>query len=167
MAAKGAMARGAAGAAALLIAVLAMPVAAASQDEFVIGEKLRRLEMMLMVTSLRCRTGADDFQADYSAFKMRHAADLRAAADAIIAHFGARRGGGDIEFDRISVKMANQYGNGHPWLGCHELKGLTRTLAGKEGRAPLLEAADEVVDGDGPPQPEADPSAYAFAQSGR
>ena len=41
--------------------------------------------------------------------------------------------------------MANRYGNGHPWLGCHELKSMAHTLAGQDGLAPLIEAADETL----------------------
>ncbi len=66
--------------------------------------------------------------------------------------------------DRLSVQMANAYGNGHPWLGCRDLKQLTRSLAQQDGREVLLRAAGEVLDGDGaapmvgPPVPAAAPA---------
>lgn len=41
--------------------------------------------------------------------------------------------------------MANQYGAGHPWLNCHELRQVTRGLAHSHGRAPLVAAADELL----------------------
>ena len=41
--------------------------------------KLRHLDVMLMVSALRCRTGADDFQADYERFLDHNRGSLRAA----------------------------------------------------------------------------------------
>lgn len=55
----------------------------------------------------------------------------------------------NLVLDQASVQMANQYGDGHPWLGCHELKFLATELAREDGRDVLVKAADEVFDGDG------------------
>jgi hypothetical protein len=41
--------------------------------------------------------------------------------------------------------MANHYGQGHPWLGCRELKAMTRDLAGGADRTRLLGIAGEVL----------------------
>jgi len=127
----------------------ATPVHAAADNS---AEQLRRLDIMLMVTGLRCRTTADNFQADFQAFESQHLAELNAAARSLrasyVARFGAR--GADRELDRISTTMANQYGGGHPWLGCHELKQVTRSLALAQGAEPLIAAADELLHGDGP-----------------
>src|SRR5579872_6293047 len=43
------------------------------------AEKLRRLDIMLMVTGLRCRATADNFTADYGRFTASHLSELRAA----------------------------------------------------------------------------------------
>ena len=43
--------------------------------------------------------------------------------------------------------MANQYGNGHPWLGCADLKAVAQELAVEPGEGPLLAAADELLAG--------------------
>ena len=43
-------------------------------------EQIRKLDIMLMVTSLRCRTGADDFQPQYRKFSAAHITSLNAAA---------------------------------------------------------------------------------------
>ena len=51
----------------------------------------------------------------------------------------------DDEADRLSVTMANAYGNGHPWLGCAELKQMTRDLALAQGVELLLDAADATL----------------------
>ncbi|WP_395333765.1 S-adenosyl-L-homocysteine hydrolase [Novosphingobium sp. BL-8H] len=111
------------------------------------AEQLRRLDIMLMVTSLRCRRTADDFQADYGDFTQEHLGDLNEAARALQAGFVGRYGeqGATRALDKISVVMANQYGAGHPWLNCHELKQITRGLARSHGRAALADAAAEVL----------------------
>jgi hypothetical protein len=103
------------------------------------AEKLRRLDIMLMVTGLRCRTGADNFQADYRKFTTNHIAELNQSARTLAAEMGARA------LDRLSVTMANEYGQGHPWLGCGELKMVARNLAEVRGDGPLVEAADQLL----------------------
>ena len=116
------------------------------------SENVRRLDIMLMVTGLRCQNTSSDFQADFQAFEARHLADLNAAQHDLVGQYAAQMGAGEAEHavDRLSVQMANRYGNGHPWLGCRELKGLAQALAGQDGCAVLVQAAAEVLDGDEP-----------------
>jgi hypothetical protein len=128
----------------VLVAIPQAAVAAVSVGD---AAKLRRLDIMLMVTSLRCRFGADNFQADYATFStnqngLMQAAfhDMQAAYTAQLGPVGARK-----MLDTMSVGMANQYGQGHPWLGCGQLKDLARTLAVSTDRAELVAAADEVL----------------------
>ena len=64
---------------------------------------------------------------------------------------GAGRGA-DRALDRLSVTMANTYGQGHPWLDCHQLKQVARGLADARGSAPLVEAADQLLEARGTPQ---------------
>jgi hypothetical protein len=147
--------RVAAGLAALSF-LLAMPVQAdgvAGASVLNDSEKLRRLDIMLMVTGLRCRTTADDFQADFQAFEARHLADLNTAARLMVEEYSGQMGVEEANHlvDRLSTRMANRYGNGHPWLGCHELKGLVQSLAQQDGREVLLQAASEIMDGDEQP----------------
>ena len=113
------------------------------------AEKLRRLDIMLMVTGLRCRTTADNFQADYGRFTSSHIAELNQAAAQLRQEMASSSGraGADRALDRLSVTMANAYGQGHPWLNCAELKTVTRTLADMRGSAPLIEAADQLLAG--------------------
>ena len=115
---------------------------AASQDE-----QVRKLDIMLMVTSLRCRTGADDFQPQYRKFSSNHLTSLNGAARRLEAGLVARHGkkGATRALDRISVGMANQYGQGHPWLGCAELKEITSDLAKSNDPAILAQAAEELL----------------------
>jgi hypothetical protein len=111
------------------------------------AEKLRRLDIMLMVTGLRCRTTADNFQADYGRFTTAHIAELNAASNAMKADLSSRFGaaGASRALDRVSTTMANAYGGGHPWLSCGQLKAVARNLAVAQGKAPLEAAADQLL----------------------
>lgn len=111
------------------------------------AEQLRRLDIMLMVTGLRCRTGADDFRADYGRFTTRHITELNQASDSLKADMARRYGaaGAARALDRLSVTMANAYGQGHPWLSCADLKVVTRGLAEMRGTSALEEAADQLL----------------------
>ncbi len=140
--------------AAVLAAVSSLALAMPAQAQTAAGEaaQLRKLDIMLMVSSLRCRFGADNFQADYAQFSTNQYGTMHAAFNTLQADYSARMGamGAKRALDTISVGMANHYGQGHPWLGCSELKGLTRDLAGTADRGRLLAVADEVLR-DSPP----------------
>jgi hypothetical protein len=115
------------------------------------AEKLRRLDIMLMVTGLRCRAGSDDFQGDFAQFEAHHMAELNRAAQDLTKESNGTNGAPDARaLDRLSTAMANAYGGGHPWLGCHELKGLAHQLAVADGEESLVAAADETLSGDSP-----------------
>ncbi len=124
-----------------------VPAAASGLDNGGGAEKLRRLDIMLMVTSLRCRTGADDFQADYGRFTTAHMRELNHANGILRAGMAEQfgDGGANRALDRLSTTMANRYGLGHPWLGCHELKMVANQLAEMEGTDALEEAADQLL----------------------
>lgn len=125
--------------------MLATPALAAGTQE---AEKLRKLDIMLMVTALRCRTTADNFQSDFAAFEAAHLAELNDAAQQLRRELVASKGaaGASRELDRISTGMANQYGQGHPRLDCRDLRQATRLLAQIKGRDALLSAADQLLD---------------------
>lgn len=112
------------------------------------AEMIRKLDIMLMVTGLRCRHTADNFQPDYGRFTTNHIATLNAASNALKADYARRFGpaGANRALDKLSVQMANEYGQGHPWLSCRQLKQVTRSLADMRGAAPLVAAADELLD---------------------
>lgn len=118
------------------------------------AEKLRRLDIMLMVTGLRCRTGPDNFQSDYGRFTTAHLPALNAASNSLKRELAGRHGAAGVHraLDRLSVQMANQYGQGHPWLNCGQLKQVTRSLAQARGPEPLLAAADQLLNATGNPQ---------------
>ncbi len=142
---------GAAASLAAMSMLLAVPASAGAMSQ---AEKLRRLDIMLMVTGLRCRTGADNFQADYGRFTTNHIRELNAASNTLKADMARRHGAGGANraLDRFSTTMANAYGNGHPWLSCGQLKQVTRNLATAKGPAPLVEAADQLLAESGSPQ---------------
>jgi hypothetical protein len=79
-------------AAALAVAALLAGAPAAAQSDLESAEKLRRLDIMLMVTALRCRFGADNFQPDYEAFSARHLTTLNAAASELRQALAAQHG---------------------------------------------------------------------------
>ena len=111
------------------------------------AELVRRLDIMLMVTGLRCRTGADDFRAEYGRLTTRHLGELNAAAAQMRTDLARRLGptGAERALDRLSVTMANAYGQGHPWLGCAELKQAVAGLANMQGADLLHEAAGQLL----------------------
>jgi hypothetical protein len=111
------------------------------------AEKLRKLDIMLMVTSLRCRNTSDNFQPDFQRFEAAHLTTLNSASSKMRQSLVSRYGeaGANKALDRLSTGMANQYGQGHPWLGCGELKTATRSLAAMKGTPPLYEAADQLL----------------------
>ncbi|MFA6220205.1 MAG: S-adenosyl-L-homocysteine hydrolase [Erythrobacter sp.] len=132
----------AAGAAAAL--VVPASAGAITQDE---AEQIRRLDIMLMVTSLRCRTGSDNFQQQYNRFSASHLTTLNVAARTLEAGLARRYGahGAKRALDKLSVGIANEYGQGHPWLGCHELKTIATRLSQSKSAGDLTLAANELL----------------------
>ena len=126
--------------------VLSFPAAAGGIGQ---AEKIRRLDIMLMVTGLRCRKTSDNFQREYGRFTTNHIGELNAAARELKADYAVRYGPAKAEraLDKLSVQMANQYGQGHPWLNCGQLKHVAGTLADLRGLSSLVEAADDLLDG--------------------
>jgi len=111
------------------------------------AEQLRKRDIMLMVTSLRCRTSSDAFQKDYQRFTANQLTELNTASRTLE---GSMKKGGSAKaakraLDRMSVGMANQYGNGHPWLSCGELKGVAQELAAAPDRRTLVLAANDLL----------------------
>ncbi|HEX7711080.1 MAG TPA: S-adenosyl-L-homocysteine hydrolase [Sphingomonadaceae bacterium] len=131
----------------------AMPTAQANNYGTGAAEKVRKLDIMLMVSSLRCRKTSDNFQSDYEAFSASHLAELNQASRTLKSDLALRYGasGADRALDRLSTSMANQYGQGHPWLDCHGLKEVTHQLANNHNPGVLLNAADDLLasQGDG------------------
>lgn len=137
---------------AAVLAVSSLSVSAPAQaaacwgPQAVNAAKLRNLDIMLMVTGLRCRMGADNFQPDYYKFSSAHQGELNAANAVLRAELGsAGPRGAAGALDRMSTSIANAYGVGHPELGCRELKKVTRDLAATRTPGVLLAAANSLV----------------------
>ena len=135
-----------------LVAGLALVIAPAAQASACYSAaslpaaKLRHLDVMLMVTALRCRSGADNFQSDYDQFVDHNRGVLGAANHAMLddlaGHMGAARA--SAEMDKLSVMMANHYGNG-TGVGCHELRMIAQDLGSTREPAALTDAAEALV----------------------
>jgi len=136
-----------------MVAGAVVPVQAAASD-YLNAEKLRKLDIMLMVTSLRCRHGNDNFQRDYEKFAVKHNVALQGAAKTLQASYNSKYGakGAKRQLDKISVGMANQYGQGHPWLECGELKQVTKDLAADRDSSRLIAVADQLLASSRPAQ---------------
>lgn len=143
--AAGRKARRFAAAGALALAVTTAP--AHAEGPVSGAEKLRRLDIMLMVTGLRCRTTASNFTEDYNRFTTSHMAELNRAAAQLRREMAMQYGaaGASRALDRLSTTMANGYGSGHPWLDCAQLKMVTSNLAQARGPAVLEAAADQLL----------------------
>lgn len=136
--------------AAMSAALGAMPVAAQSATSE--AEQLRQLDIMLMVTALRCRLGSEDFQSDYNRFAARHLETMNGAERELRVQYAAGQSETQARrrIDRLSTTIANRFGLGHPWLECGQLRAVTRDLADSSGRQVLLSAAQQLL-GDGEP----------------
>ncbi|WFL76839.1 S-adenosyl-L-homocysteine hydrolase [Altererythrobacter arenosus] len=130
------------------VSTLAWPGVASADAVTSNAENIRKLDIMLMVTSLRCRTGPHNFQADYQTFSRTHLSTLNRAAAQLQGDLSRRHGakGAKRALDRISVTMANQYGTGHPWLECAALKKVTRDLTAERDVGRFSTAATELLD---------------------
>jgi hypothetical protein len=70
----------------------------------------------------------------------RASAELQKGLIAQNGPFGAARA-----LDRMSVTMANKYGQGHPWLSCAQLKVAASVLAQVNSPAQLDMAAEQLL----------------------
>ena len=134
-------------AAAAAMTMLVSPMSASAEADLKTAENIRKLDIMLMVTSLRCRTGKDDFQAEYRKFSAAHLSTLNLASRQMRTSLQAKHGnkGAMRQLDRLSVGMANEYGQGHPWLECGELKKVAQGLAKERDPTRLADAAGELL----------------------
>jgi len=111
------------------------------------AKQLRRLDIMLMVTNLRCRLMGEGFGADYARFSANHLRVMNAAGKWLRSDFGGD-GSDPAQYralDTISTAMANRYGQGHPWLDCADLRDAARNLAEQTDTTSLVLAAAELL----------------------
>jgi hypothetical protein len=111
--------------------------------------KLANLNMMMMVSALRCRNGADNFLSEYNQFVRLYNPVLGSHNATMRSHFARIDGSraADAAMDRFVIGIANNYGAGHESMGCSELRQLAVTLSEKEhSAASLLSLADAHVE---------------------
>ena len=110
-----------------------MSIPAHAQASLAEAEAIRKLDIMLMVSALVCRSSKYNFQSEYERFSARHLPALNAAYRLLHADLARVHGATKAKklLDSMSVRMANSYGSGHPWLGCEELKETTAELANR------------------------------------
>lgn len=111
--------------------------------------KVANLNMMMMVSALRCRKGPDDFLAEYNRFVVQNNPVIGAQNAAVREHFARDTGvsNADAAMDKFIIAIANSYGGGHDRLGCSELKMVAQDLS-RSGHTvgSLLAIARENVD---------------------
>jgi hypothetical protein len=93
-------------------------------SEAVDAAKVRDLETMLMVSSLRCRLGGHDFLSEYNAFVRSSRPALTEVNNALRTHFEGA--GGLNAYDRYVTGIANRYGGGADGLGCKDMRSILR-----------------------------------------
>ncbi|MCP5389723.1 MAG: S-adenosyl-L-homocysteine hydrolase [Novosphingobium sp.] len=128
-------------------ALFAPVLASAAGTDLRRAEKLQQLDVLLMISSLRCLQTGSDFTTAYDHFSEVYAPELREARSALEADYAARFGSRSAKFavDRLSTRVANTYGEGHPALDCAELGEATRALASHSVPGGLEEAADQLL----------------------
>jgi hypothetical protein len=118
---------------------------AAEQD----AAKISSLNMLLMVSALRCRNGADNFLPEYNAFVKSNNSVLGSQNGLIRQQFSRSLGASRAELaaDQLTVGFANHYGAGHETMGCSELKALTTDVSlSSHSVIELAALADQMVE---------------------
>jgi hypothetical protein len=102
--------------------------------------KVANLNMMMMVSALRCRNGQDDFLADYNRFVKTNNPVIGAQNATVRSRFARVNGAkaADAAMDKFVIGIANSYGGGHESKGCGQLKVIARDLAQKSHSANSL-----------------------------
>ncbi|NVE93607.1 S-adenosyl-L-homocysteine hydrolase [Altererythrobacter lutimaris] len=128
-------------------AALAIPAVAQANSTQSDEEQLRELNIMLMVTSLRCRNTEHDFRTEYQQFNAAHHRRINSASLNVRRQMEARYGkrGSKRALDKVDVRIANSYGLGHPWLSCAELKQLAAELSAERDYVRLSATAREML----------------------
>lgn len=119
-------------AAATLAALCTSPAQAACwSDTAVSAAKVRDLETMLMVSSLRCRTADNAMLNQYNRFVTRSRPALAAVNQTLRAQFAGA--GGLNAYDRFVTAIANRYGAGAEGLGCDDMTAILSAAEAEEG----------------------------------
>ena len=108
---------------ALAATVVADPAQACWTDAETDAATVANLNMMMMVSALRCRNGPDNFLAEYNRFVSLNNTIIGAQNATVRGHFSRTEGVGRAEasMDHFVIDIANNYGGGHETLNCAQL----------------------------------------------
>lgn len=131
---------------AVLAAVIpATPVQAACwTPERVSAAKVRDLDTMLMVASLRCRHTNVALLQSYNAYVVRHRKPLVKVNDTLRAHYAhPDKKTAMNNYDNYVTKVANRYGAGVKGLNCTDMQSIVGAMAAEEPHVDALIAVAE------------------------
>lgn len=135
----------------IVLAILAVTVpvapaqAACWTAEQVSAAKVRDLDTMLMVASLRCRFTNVAVLTSYNAYVTRHRKPLVQVNDILRSHYSSA---GDKKavmnaYDNYVTKIANRYGAGADGLNCNDMHSIVQALAAEQPQVDALVAVAE------------------------
>jgi hypothetical protein len=140
---------GTAAALALTAMMVAQPAQACWTNAETDAAKVANLNMLMMVSALRCRSGQDNFLNEYNRFVSLNNGAIGSQNAAVRSHFARMDGNARAEgaTDRFIIEIANHYGSGHQTLDCAELRAVAGQLAqpGHDARS-LLAMAEMTVE---------------------
>ena len=114
--------------------IIAAPAHAACwRTDEVAAAKVRDLDTMLMVSSLRCRTVDAAMVTRYNSFVVKNRVPLTQANVTLRARFAAQVGRAAAlnAYDKYITKVANRYGAGAEGLSCADFAAITDAALGE------------------------------------
>ncbi len=120
-----------------------------SSEDVLAAAKMRNLDTLLMVSTLRCRTGGRDILPEYAQFLDQNRSALLSASATLQKHYGSA-----AAYDRFVTRVANHYGAGVSGLTCSALAAIASVARSARGDTTKLVAIAEhagvaaLLDGD-------------------
>lgn len=132
----------------LAILAVTVPVAPAQAAcwtaEQVSAAKVRDLDTMLMVASLRCRHTNVAVLTSYNNYVVRHRKPLVAVNDMLRNHYAAPDKKAAMNaYDNYVTKVANRYGAGAEGLGCDDMLSIVEAMSSEAPQVDALIAVAE------------------------
>lgn len=117
------------------------------QSEAADQARVRQLDVLLMVSALRCEHGDVPFLEGYNRFVAANRDVIASANDGMRRHFAASMSQAAAlnAYDAMVVRMANQFGDGHGLPDCASMAAITDSLADGETTASLASLSAELV----------------------
>lgn len=115
------------------VIVVAPAHAACWRADEVAAAKIRDLDTMLMVSSLRCRMVDAQMVARYNRFVVKNRIPLTQANETLRARFAAQVGKAAAlnAYDKYITRVANRYGAGAEGLSCGDFAAITDAALGE------------------------------------